>query len=125
MQTPRRYTARIEPVLHLSLPVYDLDESRSFYVDVLGCVPGRVRDGWIDVWFYGMQITLHEQPEQVLPAERGGVRHFGVALSEDALDALLQRVGAHRVHWLHERGPGTRARRVSRRRRSSSTRVAT
>jgi extradiol dioxygenase family protein len=69
---------------------------------VLGCVPGRVRDGWVDVWFYGMQVTLHERPEQVLPAERDGVRHFGVTLSEDALDALVQRVGTHRVQWLHE-----------------------
>ena len=55
----------MDPILHLSLPVRDLAESRAFYVDVLGCEPGRVRDGWIDVWFYGMQVTLHEEPDLV------------------------------------------------------------
>jgi extradiol dioxygenase family protein len=42
----------VAPILHLSLPVRDLDEARAFYVEVLGCAPGRVRDGWADVWFY-------------------------------------------------------------------------
>jgi hypothetical protein len=46
------------PILHLSLPVSDLEEARGFYVDVLGCRPGRVRDDWFDVWFFGMQLTL-------------------------------------------------------------------
>ena len=31
-----------EPILHLSMPVRDLEEARRFYVDVLGCEPGRV-----------------------------------------------------------------------------------
>ena len=55
----------MDPILHLSLPVRDLAAARTFYVDVLGCSPGRVRDGWIDVWFYGMQVTLHEEPDLV------------------------------------------------------------
>ena len=46
------------PILHLSLPVRDLEESRAFYVDALGCSLGRVRDDFIDVWFYGMQVSL-------------------------------------------------------------------
>ena len=32
----------MEPILHLSLPVADLAAARAFYVDVLGCEPGRV-----------------------------------------------------------------------------------
>lgn len=93
----------VEPILHLSLPVRDLDESRHFYVDVLGCAPGRVRDGWIDVWFHGMQITLHEEPGQLLRPEQRGVRHFGVTLSPRELEALLQRLGSYPVEWLAER----------------------
>ena len=37
----------MEPILHLSLPVGDLDAARVFYVDTLGCRVGRVREGWI------------------------------------------------------------------------------
>jgi extradiol dioxygenase family protein len=92
----------VDPILHLSLPVRDLAEARHFYVDVLGCEPGRVRDGWIDVWFYGMQVTLQEQPEQVLSDEQRGVRHFGVTLDASELDALVRRLDGHPVRWLQE-----------------------
>jgi uncharacterized protein len=80
------------PILHLSLPVRDLAESIDFYVESLGCDLGRVADGAADVWFYGMQVTLHDRPEQVLPSKQNGVRHFGVTLSAEQMDALVARV---------------------------------
>ena len=62
----------MQPILHLSLPVRDLDEARRFYVDVLGCTAGRARQGYQDVWFYGMQVTLHDRPDEAasLPGAR-------------------------------------------------------
>jgi extradiol dioxygenase family protein len=90
----------VEPILHLSLPVHDLAEARRFYVEALGCTPGREHPDWCDVWFYGMQLTLQERPDQVLADEQRGVRHFGVTLSGDELDRLLQRVSEHPVRWL-------------------------
>lgn len=88
------------PILHLSLPVRDLAECRAFYVDVLGCELGRERPTFIDVWFYGLQLTLQEHPDQVLPDEQRGVRHFGVTLSADELAELLARLDTHTVRWL-------------------------
>jgi extradiol dioxygenase family protein len=94
----------MDPILHLSLPVRDLAEARAFYEDVLGCEIGRIRDRWIDVWFYGMQLTLHEEPELAPPPNPGGVRHFGVALGAEQLAAVLQRIetrsGERPVEWL-------------------------
>jgi len=84
------------PILHLSLPVRDLEESRAFYVDVLGCSLGRVRDDFIDVWFYGMQVSLHARPSELAAP---GVRHFGVTLPLDELRALVSRVDG-RVRWI-------------------------
>jgi uncharacterized protein len=92
----------MDPVLHLSLPVRDLESSKAFYVEVLGCPLGRERPGFIDVWFFGLQLTLQQHPEQVLPAEQRGVRHFGVTLSAADLAALLARLERHEVEWLHE-----------------------
>ena len=90
----------MDPILHLSLPVHDLAAARAFYVDVLGCEPGRAREGWIDVWFYGMQVTLHHEPEHVHPDEQRGSRHFGVTLSADELDAVLKRLETRTVVWV-------------------------
>ena len=51
---------RVDTFLHLSLPVLDLDRAVAFYVDVLGCTAGRSRpeQGFADVWFHGLQLTL-------------------------------------------------------------------
>ena len=47
----------MQPILHLSIPVRDLEEARAFYVDVLGCEAARARLGYQDFWFYGLQLT--------------------------------------------------------------------
>ncbi|HEX3839778.1 MAG TPA: VOC family protein [Acidimicrobiales bacterium] len=90
----------MDPILHLSIPVRDLDEARTFYLETLGCQPGRLHPGWCDVWFFGLQLTLQEQPDQVLSDRQRGVRHFGVTLSAEDLDGLLERVNRHDVRWL-------------------------
>jgi extradiol dioxygenase family protein len=91
------------PVLHLSLPVSDLDAARRFYVDVLGCRVGRVRESWIDVWFFGMQLTLQLRPDEVRPSDGQGVRHFGVVLTDaESYRSLVDRVRSAGVGWLSE-----------------------
>jgi len=90
-----------QPILHLSLPVGDLDEARDFYVDVLGCRPGRVREDWFDVWFFGLQLTLQWRPNETRAADQQGVTHFGVVLrNKQAFDDLVARVNAAGVAWI-------------------------
>jgi extradiol dioxygenase family protein len=89
------------PTLHLSLPVDDLVAARRFYEDGLGCRIGRVRDGWFDVWFFGLQLTLQLRPDEVHPLDDQGCRHFGVVLDDaDAFRALVERLRAHDITWL-------------------------
>lgn len=90
----------MQPILHLSLPVSDLQASKDFYVDVLGCALAREHAEFIDVWFYGLQLTLQDRPEQVLTPEQLGVRHFGVTLGADDLAALLARLDGCGVEWV-------------------------
>ena len=94
------------PVLHLSIPVDDLEAARRFYVEALGCRVGRERDDWFDVWFFGLQLTLQLCPGEVRPSAEQGVRHFGVALS-DALTytATVDRLDRAGVEWLAAPGP--------------------
>lgn len=87
-------------VLHLSIPVADLAAAKEFYERTLGCRPGRQRAGWVDVWFYGMQLTLQQRPDEVRPLEAQGVRHFGVALPPEEFDAVVARVAANGGTWL-------------------------
>jgi extradiol dioxygenase family protein len=79
--------------------VRDLEEARTFYVDVLGCQAARARQGYQDVWFYGMQVTLQDRPSEAA-LEAGSVRHFGVTLDRHEFDAVMARLGAGDVRWL-------------------------
>lgn len=90
----------MQPILHLSLPVRDLAETKEFYVETLGCAVGRERPDFIDIWFFGLQLTLQLQPHQVLPLQERGVRHFGATISADELAALMQRLDASAVEWV-------------------------
>jgi uncharacterized protein len=68
-------------IFHLSIPVTDLKQSREFYESVLGAKTGRVTERWIDLWFFGMQLTL----QQISPAasfdKPHDKLHFGGTLS--------------------------------------------
>ena len=64
----------MQPILHLSIPVRDIDEARDFYVRTLGLPAGTRRDDFVDVWFFGMQLTLQDRPDEVtglVPGSRG------------------------------------------------------
>jgi extradiol dioxygenase family protein len=91
----------MDTVLHLSIVVGDLDEARAFYVDTLGCRPGRTHQDWMDVWFFGLQLTLHVQPEYVLPLADQGNRHFGVTIDAGRFEVLVARLlAAPDVTWV-------------------------
>jgi extradiol dioxygenase family protein len=89
----------MEPILHLSIPVRDLEEARQFYVQILGCRSARVGNGFIDVWFYGIQLTLQDRPGEA-SLDPGGSRHFGVTLARPEFDAAVERLHSFPVVWL-------------------------
>ncbi|MBX2869328.1 MAG: hypothetical protein KTR18_11670 [Acidiferrobacterales bacterium] len=64
---------------HLSLSVSDLDKTKKFYLDILKCNPGRDHGSWIDIVFFGHQITFH-QSNQHRPAQ--SIDHFGPILDK-------------------------------------------
>lgn len=47
------------PIFHLAINVTDLDKTRAFYGDLLGCIEGRSTDTWVDYNFFGHQLSLH------------------------------------------------------------------
>jgi uncharacterized protein len=90
----------VQPILHLSIPVRDMDEARRFYVHTLGCQAARTRDDFTDVWFYGMQITLQDRPDEVPPPSARGSRHFGVTLGREEFESVVARLRERGVDWV-------------------------
>jgi extradiol dioxygenase family protein len=87
-------------IFHLSIPVSDLQEAARFYTGVLGAQIGRRAPDWIDALVWGHQITLQLRPEEVLPLERQGKRHFGVVLPWAEWEDLAERLRVEGAHFL-------------------------
>jgi uncharacterized protein len=87
---------------HLAFPVHDLDATRHFYGETLGCPEGRSSSEWIDFDLYGHQIVAHLVPREG-ETDSGGnavdghhvpVPHFGIVLTMKDWQALADRLTA-------------------------------
>ena len=67
-----------DAIFHLAFPVNDLETTRSFYVDGLGCTEGRTTKSALVLSLAGHQLVAHmiqekqERPAGIYP------RHFGL-----------------------------------------------
>lgn len=88
----------MKSLFHLAYNVGDLDETRKFYCDLLGCREGRSTDSWVDIDFFGHQLSLHLGPP--FQTERTGkvgnemvpMPHLGVILPLEAWQTLACRL---------------------------------
>jgi uncharacterized protein len=86
---------------HLAIPVADLEAARQFYCDLIGCRTGRTASRWIDLNFFGHQVTLHLVAADAHAAATNAVdgdevpsRHFGVVLPRPEWETLAARLEA-------------------------------
>ncbi len=92
---------------HLAIPVGDLERARAFYCDLIGCPTGRTASRWIDLDFFGHQVTLHladaaDAGAATNPVDGDAVpsRHFGVILDRDDWQSLADRLQAAGCEFL-------------------------
>jgi len=91
-------TDALQP-FHLALPVTDLAAAERFYCGLLGCGKGRTASRWIDLNFFGHQVTLHlvdadDMDIATNPVDGDSVpaRHFGVVLNPSDWRTLADRL---------------------------------
>ena len=84
---------------HLAAPIRDIEETRAFYVGLLGCKTGREAENWIDFDFFGHQVSFHVKPEELsdvsandVDGKNVPVRHFGAILTWDDWHKLAARL---------------------------------
>ena len=84
---------------HLAIPVDDLAAAQEFYCGLLGCSKGRTASRWIDLDFFGHQVTLHlvdgdDSTPATNPVDGDSVpsRHFGIVMDMDDWRALADRL---------------------------------
>ncbi len=94
---------------HFAFFVTDLDSTRHFYRDVLGCREGRSTDTWVDFDFFGHQISAHTTGPVVPTSDAGlvdGVRvpmpHFGALLPWEDFQRVADRIQKAAIPFIIE-----------------------
>lgn len=99
-------------IFHFAFNVTDLDKTRAFYGDLLGCAEGRSTDTWVDFDFFGHQLSCHlGTPMNVAATGLVGehkvpMPHFGIVLPYVEWRALADKLTARGVDFVLE--PHTR-----------------
>lgn len=83
---------------HLSIPAHDLEITERWYVDTLGCLPGRRSPHGLILDFGGHQLVA-QLTEQMEPSQPGIYpRHFGLVLAElDQWQTLRDRIASRKL----------------------------
>jgi len=97
------------PPFHLAFPVEDLEQTLTFYRDVLGCDTGRSSDEWIDFNFWGHQVVAHLSPDEAgksgsndVDGHQVPVKHFGVVLEWDEWHQLAEKLKEANIDFVIE-----------------------
>jgi uncharacterized protein len=93
--------APVPQPFHFAFFVRDLDSTRRFYGEILGCREGRSTETWVDFDFFGNQISAHTTG-QVTPTQNTGkvedilvpMPHFGAIVRWEEFEALARRIRA-------------------------------
>lgn len=100
--------SKIAP-FHIAIPVYNLNECRTFYRDIINCKEGRSSDHWVDFDLFGHQLVIHYKPKSedtlhtnVVDGKTVPVPHYGVVLPWDEFHGFADHLKSKKVAFVIE-----------------------
>lgn len=92
---------------HYAFKVKDIESTRKFYIELLGCEEGRSTATWIDFNFFGHQLSAHiskEFPKLDYCGKVDGISvpipHFGCLLELEAFKRIQQKLEAESIEFV-------------------------
>ena len=83
---------------HLAFPITDIEKTKKWYINTLGCTIGRESEQWVDFNFFGHQISGHlaiesnTSSKNEVDKKKIPIRHFGIILSFSEWESLVTRL---------------------------------
>jgi extradiol dioxygenase family protein len=99
----------IQP-FHIAIPVFNLEECRKFYTNVLRCQEGRSSEKWVDLNLFGHQLVIHSKPKlkddelhtNLVDGKNVPVPHYGVVLEWSQFDDFANHLKSFNVSFIIE-----------------------
>ncbi|TWO34652.1 dioxygenase [Seonamhaeicola sediminis] len=92
---------------HFAFKVKDIQSTRKFYVEILGCKEGRSTESWIDFDFFGNQLSAHLSdnfPELDYCGKVDGVHvpipHFGCLLAKNEFKRVQKKLETANIDFV-------------------------
>ena len=92
---------------HYAFKVKNLESTRKFYIDILGCEEGRSSTSWIDFDLYGNQLSAHisnDIPDLDYCGKVDGINvpipHFGCILDKEEFKLIQDRLEAEKIDFI-------------------------
>ena len=94
---------------HLAIPVNNLEKSRNFYKNILGCEEGRSSNHWVDFNFFGHQLVIHFKEKESDKTKTNPVDgkdvpipHFGVILEWNDFHDFSKKLIEKKINFIIE-----------------------
>jgi extradiol dioxygenase family protein len=89
----------VKALFHLAFPVADIPQTKQFYVEGLGCEPGRETPHSLILNLFGHQLVAHTTNE-LTPQQGIYPRHFGLVFLQEAdWETLLERAREQKLEF--------------------------
>jgi len=92
---------------HYAFKVKDIDSTRKFYIDLLGCTEGRSTETWIDFDFFGHQLSAHisdDFPDLDFCGKVDGVNvpipHFGCVIGVEDFQRIKTKLEGGAIEFV-------------------------
>ena len=94
---------------HLAIPVNDLEKSKNFYKNILGCEEGRSSNHWVDFNFFGHQLVIHFKEKESdntktnpVDGKDVPIPHFGVILEWNDFHEFSKKLIDKKINFIIE-----------------------
>ena len=95
------------PAFHYAFKIKDIQSTRDFYVDILGCKEGRSTEQWIDFDFFGHQLSAHISTNipdldycGLVDAVSVPIPHFGCLLNQEQFKTVEEKLKAANINFI-------------------------
>jgi len=94
-------------IFHFAFKVKDIESTRKFYIEILGCKEGRSTEFWIDFDFFNHQLSAHISnsfPALDYCGKVDGINvpipHFGCLLEKNEFLKIEKKLKSNKIEFI-------------------------